>query len=98
MKTQDETRSTHETHASTHPPAQSLPLPPTVGRIVHVSGADGPRPAIVVGVNPNGSLDLCVFEANRKDVTQATGGADDATPDRWSWPPKAGDALRTSSS
>ncbi|MDJ0321839.1 hypothetical protein [Pseudarthrobacter sp. PS3-L1] len=61
---------------------------PSVGRIVHLTGADGnPIAAIVTAVMPNGAIKAHPFIPNENDITwdecQEPGQAG------WSWPPRA---------
>lgn len=72
------------------PPRKEQAQVPTLGRIVHFTGAEGgPMAALIVRVNDNDSVNLEVYgpfglNVHRQDVPFS----DSPTPGCWSWPPR----------
>ena len=58
---------------------------PSVGRIVHVDDHGDTRPAIVVGVRSDGSLDLTVFRPYGETMALA-GAKQGESNGQWRWP------------
>jgi len=100
MDTQDRSRQRSKHHHH-HPGGTVTPVPPTppepvkVGlcRIVRFQNPDGTFiPAIVTGVNSDGSVNLHLFPNVKTQSwmqTFVTSVIEGDTPGQWSWPPRS---------
>lgn len=69
-------------------------MQPTIGRIVHLHLASehDPVAAIITGVQPEGTVHLCIFPPLQLPgyPVSAVPYSDEPKPGHWTWPPREG--------